>query len=852
MVHALKKKAKRLTIAASLCGLFVLGAFAQQDPSYRVARLNYVHGNVSMEPAGVDDWVPAETNRPFTTGDYLYTDDGAQAELHLDVAVMRMGPQTSFGFLNLDDQTVQIKLSEGEMHFRIRNFGQNQVFEVDTPNAAVTFVQNGSYVVSVDPNGNTSFLTVREGQAQVTGSGQSFTVDQGSTVNLSGTDELGYDVQDASQPDQFEDWSYQRDQHEVQNNRSSRYLPPAVIGYEDLDDYGDWRSSGEYGNVWYPRQVDSGWAPYHNGHWAWIDPWGYTWVDDAPWGFAPFHYGRWAYISNRWGWCPGPIGIGYGGPGYGYGRPVVRPYYAPALVAFFGGSHFGVSIGIGGGGDSLGWVPLGYGEVYTPPYAVSQNYFREVNVSNTRITNVTNITNVYNNTYVNHNGYNQSYVNARAPGAVMAVPQSAFASGRSVRQIGRPVPVSAVSRLQSAAILGPRVVPTRQAFVPTAGRGPAPRPSAQVLQRQVVARRPPPPPPVPVAEKQAYLQRNAGRPNQPYNHAAMRQAVAPARTTPVAAVRQVSAPAAAARPVVVRPGQRGGNVAALPAGRPGQPASSVRPGQPATATRPGQPSPEARPGQPTAGRPAPETRQPAAGRGTPPNIRQEQPSGFDDGRGASPANAARPAPTARPGERTPAPRPEDRPNQPAPPRGTPPNMRQSYPAQPGTRPRERTRPSSQPEDRVAQPAGRPEPRPESRPVEPVRPATRPAPEARPAPQHGNPPERRQTQPAPEARTFRPEARPVPEARPARPDPRVAAEVRAPQPQPRPTPDVRAPRPETRPAPIERQQMRPAPEARQGPAERPQARPAPEPRQAPQHGTPPNRGDRSNRDTREPR
>src|SRR5438045_1717743 len=129
--------------------------------------------------AGVDECVPADRKRPLSTGDYLCTDQGAQAELHLDVAALRMSPQTSFGFLNLDNQTVQIKLSEGEMYFRVRNFGSNQVFEVDTPNAALTFLQNGIYVVSVDPNANTSYLTVREGQAQVTGGGQAFTVDQG-------------------------------------------------------------------------------------------------------------------------------------------------------------------------------------------------------------------------------------------------------------------------------------------------------------------------------------------------------------------------------------------------------------------------------------------------------------------------------------------------------------------------------------------------------------------------------------------------------------------------------------------------------------------------------------------------
>ena len=250
MVDALRTKTKKLTIAASLCGLFAFGAFAQDPPS-RVARLNYINGNVSMEPAGVNDWAPAERNRPFSTGDYLYTDQGAQAELHLDNAVMRMAPQTSFGFLNLDNQTAQIKLSEGEMYFRVRNFGQNQVFEVDTPNAALTFLQNGIYIVSVDPNGNTSYLTVREGQAQVTGGGQAFTVDQGSSVNLSGTDQLGYDVEAAPQPDDFENWAAQRDQHEA-HVRSSRYLPPTVIGYEDLDDYGGWQPSGQYGNVWYP------------------------------------------------------------------------------------------------------------------------------------------------------------------------------------------------------------------------------------------------------------------------------------------------------------------------------------------------------------------------------------------------------------------------------------------------------------------------------------------------------------------------------------------------------------------------------------------------------------------------
>ena len=70
-----------------------------------------------------------------------------------------------------------------------------------------------------------------------------------------------------------------------------------------------------------PTNVASGWAPYHDGHWAWIAPWGWTWVDDAPWGFAPYHYGSWVTIGNRWSWVPGPR----------HGRPIGRPTGSPVV-----------------------------------------------------------------------------------------------------------------------------------------------------------------------------------------------------------------------------------------------------------------------------------------------------------------------------------------------------------------------------------------------------------------------------------------------------------------------------------------------------------------------------------------
>src|SRR6202041_3475727 len=103
-------------------------------------------------------------------------------------------------------------------------------------------------------------------------------------------------------------FSAQRAQREDQLP-AARYCSREMVGYQDLDQHGTWRNTPDYGNVWVPNGMPAGWAPYHFGHWLWVDPWGWTWVDDAPWGFAPFHYGRWARFNGAWGWIPVEPGI---------------------------------------------------------------------------------------------------------------------------------------------------------------------------------------------------------------------------------------------------------------------------------------------------------------------------------------------------------------------------------------------------------------------------------------------------------------------------------------------------------------------------------------------------------------
>src|SRR5947209_9915117 len=284
-----------LVIAFSTPRLAAQDQQDQDDPPGRVARLAYIEGSVSFQPAGESEWVEAAPNRPMTTGDKLWADRDSRAEVQLGSAMIDLAPNTGFSFLNLDDRTVQIQLSAGAVNVRVWELDRENVFEVDTANQAFSVYQPGRYRVEASENGDYTVITVHEGEGESTGNGQSYTMRAGQRFTLSGTNSLNAEVDQIAGPDQFDDWSYRR-QRRYQDSPSARYCSRRVVGFEDLDEYGDWRPDAQYGHVWFPR-VDAGWAPYHDGHWAWIDPWGWTWVDEDRWGYAPFHYGRWAFFG---------------------------------------------------------------------------------------------------------------------------------------------------------------------------------------------------------------------------------------------------------------------------------------------------------------------------------------------------------------------------------------------------------------------------------------------------------------------------------------------------------------------------------------------------------------------------
>jgi hypothetical protein len=673
---------------------------SDQDPPTRAGRLGYVQGAVSFQPGGQGDWLDAVPNRPLTTGDNLWVDKDSRAEVQIGSTSIRLNSETSITLLDLNDDVTQVRLSLGSLFFRVRHLRDGETFEVNTPNLAFTIDQPGEYRLDVSANGDQTTAVVWRGDAEITGGGSSYRLNEGQQGTFSGVDQLTYNVGGIGQQDAFDIWCRGRDDRE-DRAQSARYVSEDMTGYEDLDDYGRWHNVEGYGNVWTPVGVPYGWAPYRFGHWAYVWPWGWTWVEDEPWGFAPFHYGRWAFAGGGWCWVPGPV--------------AVAPVYSPALVAFIGGGGFSVGIGVGSG---VGWFPLAPGEVFVPWYRTSPRYVQNVNITNTRVTNIQ-VTNVYNSVTVNH-VTNITYVNQRVNNSVTVVNRDTFVNARPVNNNLVRVDQRQIEQARVTHSVAGNIEPQRQSLM-GAAHPVRLAPPAQALSRPVVATRQPaiqnrPAPPV------AGFSRAAPPPVRTVRAAPPAQAQPLERGARGGTPGMGSAPANASRPSAPgnasRPREEENNRGAVPgaAPRPEAPESNNAPRPGANYPRSGaaennNPRPQApRPGaaenNSEAGRPnVPGNSQPSRNVPRPPSAQQEQPQSQSQqprGNRAPPENRGETAP------------PENR-HQMSP----PPQSRQGSAPPPETR----TEPAPRPEARPAEPP--PPPQRESRPAAPTQRESRP-------------------------------------------------------------------------------------------------------------------------------
>ena len=312
-------------------------ADASADGPVRLARFSYISGNVTWRASETDAWSTATINLPVREGTEIWVTDAGRAEVQFDDgSLLRLGNgavatlQTLFS--DADGEFTEIKVSEGLSSLVLKH--QKSIFQIDTPFAAIKSTGPAKVRVGVD---NTVEVAVRAGTASIQGMGGDSALDAGDYVELSSANS-SYSIDRVPALDSWDRWNDSRDA-QMADAVTQKHVPSnigLVIG--DLSSYGSWRTDPQYGYVWTPRIASVDWRPYQFGDWVWVEPFGWTWVSNEPWGWAPYHYGTWVHESWGWAWVPGPV----------------NQYWCPAVVNF---SEYD---------GSIAWVALAPGEVIYP------------------------------------------------------------------------------------------------------------------------------------------------------------------------------------------------------------------------------------------------------------------------------------------------------------------------------------------------------------------------------------------------------------------------------------------------------------------------------------------------------
>jgi hypothetical protein len=401
------------------------------EPPALAGRLASLAGEVSFHAAGETQWSPATLNYPVTNGEAFWTQPQATATIEIADDAVVLDAATELDVTSLDQSQFVASLPQGALFLQLNSLPAGQSVTVTTPRGAVQISATGRYEIAAGDTDDATTITVVEGAAHVAGTDLSLDIGPQQTATIDGTTSLQGSVGPMRQ-----DAFLQAQLSAPPPRRSLAVVPQQVqymTGAQDLQAYGSWSDSEEYGAVWYPNNVGGDWAPYREGAWSYVQPWGWTWVDREPWGFAPFHYGRWIRLHDRWGWVAGGAGPAY----------AAYPVYAPALVSFVdvgAAALAGFAAGELAGGYAPAWIPLGPREPYYPWYHTRGDYFARINrpygvppeIIRRGPTFITNVTTNRTQIFINR-------------GAATVVPAAIFARGEPVARFARPLPERALA-----------------------------------------------------------------------------------------------------------------------------------------------------------------------------------------------------------------------------------------------------------------------------------------------------------------------------------------------------------------------------------------------------------------------
>lgn len=334
-------------------------------PPARVGRVSLVSGKVAFRSLGETLWSEAEVNDPMSTGASLRTDPQARAELRIGADTIDLADSTEIRITDLTDRAAEIAVGRGRIDLDIPYLGAGASVQIDIARGGVWLLRPGRYDVDTGTGDQPPRIAAFTGAARFVGGGLDQPIKAGDALLLTGPGAAAIAIEPAT-ADDLARWCGSR---AVDPARLSApyFVSPAMTGFAALDAAGSWHVDAKSGEVWVPNSLPADWAPFRDGHWRRVMPWGWTWIDEQPWGFAPSHYGRWGFADGHWGWAPG--------------RFSEHPVYMPAAVAFLGTPGVGLSYA-DGSGPAIAWFPLAPGEAYWPSYTNDLDAIRALNRGN--------------------------------------------------------------------------------------------------------------------------------------------------------------------------------------------------------------------------------------------------------------------------------------------------------------------------------------------------------------------------------------------------------------------------------------------------------------------------------------
>ncbi|MGE5268496.1 MAG: DUF6600 domain-containing protein [Thiohalocapsa sp.] len=461
----------------------ILPAVAEDRPLPGVGRVAAVEGGLALRQGGQGggEWSDSAVNEPVAAGMALRTPARGRAALRIGAETIALSGGSEAELTQLDEGGTQLVLHRGRLGVRVSTLAPARSIEIDVPRGGVWLLTPGDYDIVAGDKDTPTRIVVHDGRARFVGSGLDTAIAAGSADVLR-PGESSVSREDAVADDFTAWWRAASGPDEPE---ALHHVSAEMTGYEALDGQGSWRNVAGYGAVWFPKASAEEWAPYRNGHWRWIQPWGWTWIDDMPWAFAPTHYGRWARIGEadglapfekppeRWGWVPG--------------KPGVAPVFAPALVAFLGTPGIGLSYP-DAVGPAVAWFPLAPGEAYWPAYSSDPEMVRRINAASAPDAAAAGDTVDGRSSAVPGAIVNADYANRRF---ARAVPRTVFTGGRAVAPALLQLPGR---RLDNAPLLAgsPQIAPSPAAAADAATRTAAARATPHLrsaVLRKVAARK---------------------------------------------------------------------------------------------------------------------------------------------------------------------------------------------------------------------------------------------------------------------------------------------------------------------------------------------------------------------------